>query len=317
MAARCLVSFRMPEDPLVKDRLKRSAAWLVEHIVAINAKDDGRPLRVIAWKDPTLEPKDPKLLAGYVITDTLWAAKALKLFDLQASNELEASIQSLGCTATVCTTCFSIRSTGFATGPTIRTSCTAIRWVRFQPPAGQSSISGSFANDGMPPSTLAILCSSPSIAVYAALYDFWHGRTAPARRRILDIIADSRKLIPKIESSGTMGPAFWSTMSTTPTGSPFTQASASLPSFHVQLGGFCTRFAPWILSGKSCVSPANNEAADSGVPRPKAAVSPISSTFEQTARAPPAASRRVNPRRSPFSRKWCSLQSAEPFLPGD
>ena len=58
-AWRDVVSFRMPEDAAVKERLQRSARWLVEHIVTIKAHDDGRPLRVIAWKDPTLAPRTP------------------------------------------------------------------------------------------------------------------------------------------------------------------------------------------------------------------------------------------------------------------
>jgi hypothetical protein len=34
-------------------------------------------------------------------------------------------------------------------------------------------------------------------AVYAALNDFWHGRPAAARRRVLDLIADSRRIDSK------------------------------------------------------------------------------------------------------------------------
>lgn len=55
-----------------------------------------KPLRVIAWKDPTLEPGNSKLLAGYVITDSFWSAKALKLFDPIASREPEESIERPG-----------------------------------------------------------------------------------------------------------------------------------------------------------------------------------------------------------------------------
>ena len=67
--------------------MTRSADWLKRHLVSITRPGDACPIRVIAWKDPTLEPTDPKLLAGYAITDTLWAAKALKLFDPVAARQ--------------------------------------------------------------------------------------------------------------------------------------------------------------------------------------------------------------------------------------
>ncbi|MFI5458681.1 MAG: hypothetical protein ACHRXM_24895 [Isosphaerales bacterium] len=90
------VTYRMPGDAAIKSRVTRSAEWLQRHVMSISRPGEERPLRVIAWKDPTLAPTDPKLLAGYVITDTLWSAKALTLFDPAAALEMEASIERLG-----------------------------------------------------------------------------------------------------------------------------------------------------------------------------------------------------------------------------
>jgi hypothetical protein len=187
------VSLRLPEDPVVKDRLTRSAAWLVEHIVTIKAKDDGKPLRVIAWKDPTLEPEDPKLLAGYAITDTLWASKALKLFDPKAANELEASIQHVGCY-------------GNGLHDVLFHPIDQLRHRPDDPDIVHGHSLGRFPAAGGTVVDLRVFrqrwdasfdLGHPALfaehAVYAALNDFWHGRTAAARRRILDATTDSRK----------------------------------------------------------------------------------------------------------------------------
>jgi hypothetical protein len=187
------VSFRLPEDAVLKDRLARSAAWLVDHVVTIKAKDDGRPLRVIAWKDPTLEPEDPKLLAGYVITDTLWAAKALKLFDPKASNELDLSVQHVGWY-------------GNGLHDVLFHPLDRLRHRPLDPDIVHGHSLGRFPAAGGTVVDLRVFrqrwdanfdVGHPALfaehAVYAALNEFWHGRTVPARRRVLDVIADSRK----------------------------------------------------------------------------------------------------------------------------
>ena len=71
------VAYRMPDDPITKNRAIRAAEWLKSHLVSVPLPQDKFPIPVIAWKDPTLEPANLKILAGYVITDTLWSAKAL------------------------------------------------------------------------------------------------------------------------------------------------------------------------------------------------------------------------------------------------
>ncbi len=194
---RDVVSFGMPADHVVKERLKRSAGWLVDHCVTIKSKDDGRPLRVIAWKDPTLEPEDPKLLAGYVITDTLWAAKALKVVDAKLSTEMEESIQHLGWY-------------GNGLQDVLFHPIDRLRHRSDDPDIMHGHSLGRFvANDEFRVDVrvfrqrwdAAFDVGHPALfaehAVYVALNDFWHGRTAPARRRILDVISDSRKSDPK------------------------------------------------------------------------------------------------------------------------
>jgi hypothetical protein len=56
------VTFRKPEDALTTGRVTRSATWLVKHVKVLPQPGQAPALQVIAWKDPTLEPGDPKLL---------------------------------------------------------------------------------------------------------------------------------------------------------------------------------------------------------------------------------------------------------------
>ncbi len=90
------IVYQMPSDSVTKVRVTRAADWLKNHKVTISLPGDHFPFAVIAWKDPTLEPSNPKLLAGYVITDTLWSAKALKVIDPILSQEMEKGLQHLG-----------------------------------------------------------------------------------------------------------------------------------------------------------------------------------------------------------------------------
>ena len=136
------------------------------------------------------------MLAGYVITDTLWAAKALKLFDPVASQELEESIQRVG---------------WYGNG---------LHDVLFHPierilhrPADEDTVHG-FSLGRMPTTDGRIIdmrvfrqnydarfdVGHPHLfaehAIYHALFDFWQGRHEPARRRIRQAIADDRSATP-------------------------------------------------------------------------------------------------------------------------
>jgi hypothetical protein len=191
-AGRDVVSFKLPADHALNDRLKRSAAWLVEHVVTIKAKDDGRPLRVIAWKDPTLEPEDPKLLAGYVITDTLWAAKALELFDQKLSREIEQSINHLGWSGNGLQDVLFHPIDRLRHRPDDEDIIHGHSLGRFSAGTGVIVDLRVLRQRWDPGFSLGHPALFAEHAAYAAINDFWHGRTAPARRKILDVIADRR-----------------------------------------------------------------------------------------------------------------------------
>jgi hypothetical protein len=186
----------MPTDPAAKDRTTRAADWLKNHRVAVALPDRKMTIPVIAWKDPTLEPANPKLLAGYVSIDTLWSAKALKVFDPVAARELEAGIERLGWYGN------GLHDVLFHRLETIQ-----------HRPADDDFVHG-FSLGRFPISGERIVdlrvfrqkwdakfsVGHPSLfaehAVYQALYDFWHGRRDQAGKRIVDIIKDDRARSP-------------------------------------------------------------------------------------------------------------------------
>jgi hypothetical protein len=189
------VTYKMPTDAAVRSRVTRSANWLRKHVVSVTRTGDAIPIRVIAWKDPTLEPVDPKLLAGYAITDTLWAAKALTLFDPAASHEMEDSLRRLGwpgnglhdvlfhpldkilhrsADADVVHG-FSLGRYPIADGQTVDVRVFRQKWDA--------------SYDVGHPLLFA------EHAVYRALHDFWQGRSREARRRVLDVTLENRTAI--------------------------------------------------------------------------------------------------------------------------
>jgi hypothetical protein len=190
------ISYPIPDDPTSKCRVAHAAWWLMRHAVSITRPGAEEAIRVIAWKDPTLAPENPKLLAGYVITDTFWAAKALKPFDVGLSREMERSIRHLG---------------WYGNG---------LHDVLFHPvermlhrSADEDFVHGHslgcFPIDGGRSVDLRVFrqkfdadyeIGHPILfaehAVFQAIFDFWKGRKAEARRRVLGVFKDDRSTDP-------------------------------------------------------------------------------------------------------------------------
>lgn len=190
------VTYRMPDESAAIRRVTRAGDWLKKHVVTFSHPETMSEVRVIAWKDPTLAPEDPKLLAGYVITDTLWAAKALKPLDKKISDEIELGIRRLGW------------------------SGNGLHDVLFHPVKRMLHRSadddivhghslGHFDIDGGRRVDLRVFrqkydadyeVGHPHLfaehAVYQALFDFWQGRKLEARRRIIGIVTDERGTAP-------------------------------------------------------------------------------------------------------------------------
>lgn len=187
-----MIGEEAPADPVARERVARAGDWLKRHTELIPAIKGEPPIPVIAWKDPSLEPADPGLLAGYVITDTLWAAEALKTVDPAASRDMERGLSLLGWRGD------GLREVLFRPIPAIKH-----RFVDPDPVHGVSL--GRYPIGGGRVVDLRVFhtredpgftAGHPSLfaehAVYQALFDFWGGREDQARRRVLDAVRDDR-----------------------------------------------------------------------------------------------------------------------------
>ncbi|WP_197491061.1 hypothetical protein [Planctomyces sp. SH-PL62] len=156
-------------------------------------------MHVVAWNDPTLDPDDPKRLAGYLITDTLWSAEALRPIDAAASAELSRTLQSLDWTGNGLQDVLfhpvermlhrsddedPVHGHSLGVFPVAGGRTVDVRVMRQRWDAGYEA--------GHP--TLFA-----EHAVYQALHDFWKGRTEEARRRIVGVV----------RKDGPDDPIFW------------------------------------------------------------------------------------------------------------
>jgi hypothetical protein len=186
------VAYRMPEDAVTKGRVTRAADWLKGHLVSISRPDGECPIRAIAWKDPTLEPARPELLAGYVITDTLWSAKALKIFDSAASQEMERSLQRLGWYGNGLHDVLFHPLDKILHCPADPDPVHGFSLGRFPTADGRTVDLRVFRQKWDPDFDVGHPRLFAEHAVYQALFDYWQGRQEQARRRILEIIEDNR-----------------------------------------------------------------------------------------------------------------------------
>ena len=90
---------RFPDDEVTKTAVNRASDWLTKHVKTGELNREGREylISVIGWKDPTLNPELPKQLAGYAITDNLWASYALTLTKPEVAKVLHDSLETLDC----------------------------------------------------------------------------------------------------------------------------------------------------------------------------------------------------------------------------
>jgi hypothetical protein len=92
-------NLQFPDDEGTKKAVIRASDWLTKHVKTGKLIREGceYSISVIGWKDPTLNPELPKQLAGYAITDTLWASYALALTSPDVAKELHNSLDTLDC----------------------------------------------------------------------------------------------------------------------------------------------------------------------------------------------------------------------------
>jgi hypothetical protein len=89
------VAYAMPGGEEARARVEAAAGWLVRHLRRAELRGVG-PVEVVAWKDPTLNPGVREELAGYLITDTLWASRALRALEPGVAAGIEAGLERVG-----------------------------------------------------------------------------------------------------------------------------------------------------------------------------------------------------------------------------
>ncbi len=190
------VSYRRPDDAGTSARALRAVDWLKRHTVTFARPGEDESIPVIAWKDPTLAPDEPKVLAGYLITDTLWAAKALKPFDPEAAEAMERGLQRLGAYGN------GLQDVLFHPIDRMLHRPADVDFVhghslgRFPIDGGRSVDVRDFLQKWDAGFEVGHPARFAEHAAYQALHDFWKGRKDQARRRILGIVKDDRGADP-------------------------------------------------------------------------------------------------------------------------
>jgi hypothetical protein len=89
----------LPTDAETRTAVRNASDWLMRHVKTgrLTVGERESSISVIAWKDPTLSPELASQLAGYAITDTLWASYALTLTQPQVAEQLHDSLEALDC----------------------------------------------------------------------------------------------------------------------------------------------------------------------------------------------------------------------------
>jgi hypothetical protein len=192
-----VVSFRLPDDPVTRMRVTRAAEWLRRHTVWIERPGDKEATPVIAWRDPTLDPENSALLAGYVITDTLWAAKALKPIDENASREMEEGIRRLGWYGNGLHDVLFHPLDKIMHRPGDEDIVHGHSLGRFPIADGRIVDLRVFSQQWDAAFDVGHPMLFAEHAVYRGLHDFWQGRKKEARLRIRETIEDRRATDPQ------------------------------------------------------------------------------------------------------------------------
>lgn len=89
--------FVLPDNQSRVQQIDAASQWLVDQVKhgTLEWNETSCEVDVIAWYDPTLEPGNFQLLAGYLQTDSVWAAKALQLRRPETATSLSATLTRL------------------------------------------------------------------------------------------------------------------------------------------------------------------------------------------------------------------------------
>lgn len=187
------VTFDIASDERASE-VSRAVDWL--RATTSLVRMPGGDLPLVVWDDPTLEPEPT---VGYLITDTLWAAKALEPYDPELSDAMQRGLLLAGWYGNGLYDALFHGISGLAHKPasndvvhgTLLDRCAFVEQPR-------ENASGTTAQLYVPEVSVDPAWtdgnSSQFIdsAVYTALNDYWHGETEAAKARIRGLITDGR-----------------------------------------------------------------------------------------------------------------------------
>jgi hypothetical protein len=184
------VRLAQPSNPLRAANIAHAEEWLLAHVergTLTTSKVDA-PVAIVAWKDPSLAPELPDQLAGYAITDTLWAAMALRLNHAPESDELMNTLRRLGVTGNglhevLWTRLPEMRHRIIDADPVHGTSLGIARL-----PDGRSVDVRTFNWRADPAFTRGHPALFAEHAVYQAFFEYWNGDVDAAQARIRRIL---------------------------------------------------------------------------------------------------------------------------------
>jgi hypothetical protein len=169
----------------------RAVDWL--RATTVEVRMPGGDLPLIVWDDPTLQPNQT---VGYMITDTLWAAKALEPYDPELSDSMQRALLAAGWYGNGLHDTLFHAVSGLAHKPassdvvhgTLLEQC-AFAGGQAAPQIAQLFVPEVSVDPAWTDGNSSQFIDS---AVYTALNDYWHGEVELAKSRIRNLITDHR-----------------------------------------------------------------------------------------------------------------------------
>lgn len=183
-------AFAIATDERASD-VSRAVDWL--RATAVSVRMPGGDLPLVVWDDPTLHPDQT---VGYLITDTLWAAKALEPYDPELSDSMQRGLLAAGWYGNGLHDTLFHGVSGLAHKPvsddvvhgTLLNHC-AFAGEHVSRHTAQLYVPEVGVDPAWTDGNSSQFIDS---AVYTALNDYWHGEDELAKARIRNLITDHR-----------------------------------------------------------------------------------------------------------------------------
>lgn len=150
-----------------------------------------QPISIIAWRDPTFHPRQPEILAGYTLTDTLWAAKAMQFHAPEESQDLLRSLNELDSLGNGLQEVLfgAVTTFGHRVVDPDHVHGTTIGRIRLE--GGRQVFVQRFQFKPDPEFTRGHTRLFAEHLAYQAMQDYWQGETQLARQRLQDLFRPS------------------------------------------------------------------------------------------------------------------------------